>query len=99
MHLPILSPTQTITAGHGRDPTLPATKRGKVEVDVLAIFGVAASDHRGIGSQSGFRLCGRPSQTNLLHERVEALDSNCNLSEAATVGMIDILGKHKVLTV
>jgi len=37
-------------------------------------------------------------ETNCIHEPLEVLESNCNLSEAATVGTIDILGEDKILT-
>lgn len=36
---------------------------------------------------------------NLLHERVEVLELNCDLSEAAIVRTIDILGENKILAV
>jgi hypothetical protein len=42
-------------------------------------------------------LCVHSTETNRLRERLEILEPNCDLSETATEGMIDILRENAIL--
>jgi hypothetical protein len=87
-------PSENRTHGHNKatDGSPPLISFNKA-VDVSEAISQCNAEAAGLG------LCVHSTETNRIREHLKILEPNCDLSEVAIEGMIDILGENIILPV